>query len=160
MKKIFLIIAIIPILLSAQNMDVLWNSEVENPEGEILKLEHFKGQIIYLDLWASWCLPCRYEFPKFEKLAEEYKNKPIHFVGLSVDFDRNKWLKYLKKKEPSIPEYRYLPQSDKVFSKEFSVNGIPHFILINKDGTLYENNTTRPSEPEIEEILDKMLKQE
>lgn len=144
---------------NAQSLDSIWNIQIEDEQGKTRKLSDFKGKVIYVDVWASWCLPCRWEFPKFEYLADEYKNKNIIFLSLSVDESKEKWLKFLQRKKHHLEEFRVTDSDEKRFSDYFEIYALPHFILIDSKGNLYQNNTLRPSDIGIDNLLTKVLSQ-
>lgn len=103
--------------------------------------------------------PCRAELPFLSKIEETYKKKNIHFVSLSVDntSDRDKWKKFvLDNKLPGIQV-----MADKAFEssfiKNFNIQGIPSFILIDPQGIIVAADAKRPSDPAFIEQLDKLL---
>jgi thiol-disulfide isomerase/thioredoxin len=64
-----------------------------------LCFDDFKGQYIYVDIWASWCLPCRQEAPFFEALKERYKAKNLVFLSLSIDESESDWRGFLQNRK-------------------------------------------------------------
>ena len=73
----------------------------DNYKGGKTKLEDFRGKYVYIDVWATWCAPCRAEIPFLKKLEEKYHQKDIVFLSLSIDQlkDVEKWRKLIKDKE-------------------------------------------------------------
>jgi thiol-disulfide isomerase/thioredoxin len=125
--------------------------QFEDLKGQVHHLSEFKGKYVYLNLWASWCKSCSEEFSYLKKLAKELKNSPIVFVSISVDSDRDVWLK--KVKELGLSGNQWIV-TDKNFLKMLGVKEVPHSLLYSKEGTLLQYKAPRPSS---EEALKKIL---
>ena len=126
--------------------------------GNIVNINDFKGKVVYLDVWASWCLPCRRQIPKLKELKEIYKNEPdLIFMYVSIDSKLEKWKKFVRKKELHgihlIANAFFINE----FSNKYGIFAIPHFILIDKNGNVFENDTARPGWPELRNKLDLLL---
>ena len=121
-------------------------------DGKEWTLQNFRGKYVYIDMWATWCAPCRREAPYFEALAERFKDADIIFLGLSVDRDKSKWEEMVKAGGLSGVQLYLGPQSE--FQKAYKAEGIPHFILIDKDGCIVSNDMSRPSSDETAPALD------
>jgi len=142
----------------SQSRAEVLNVVMEDLDGKKYELHDFIGKVIYIDMWASWCLPCRWEFPKWADLKKEYKDKDVVFIGLSIDHEHHKWVKYITKKEKTKGQYIGIQPSLDVFEEKYGIYAVPHFILIDKRGNVFENNTSRPSSGETINIkLDKLL---
>lgn len=124
------------------------------PDGKIVKLSDFKGKVIYLDIWATWCGPCIGEAPYFEKLAEKFAGTDIVFIPVSTDNPKEIWISYLKEHHKKLPQYITLGDDLKV---NWKIAGIPRFILIDKDFRIIDANASRPSNPKTEQILHALL---
>lgn len=120
-------------------------------DGEMHSLSEFRGKYVYIDMWATWCGPCRQETPYLKALAEEFKDAQIVFLGLSVDKDKEAWEKMVR--GGGLPGVQlYLgPQSR--FQEQYRVEGIPRFILLDKDGKIISNDMSRPSSEETAETI-------
>lgn len=127
---------------------------MEDVQGGIHKLSDFKGKIIYLDLWATWCGPCIAESPAFEALAEKYKDKEVEFVAVSTDTQKSAWLEYLSAHDKKLTQYN---STDRVLKADWCIVYIPRFILINKDFTIIDSYAPRPSTDEAVAALDSLL---
>ncbi len=134
--------------------------DYENYKGGTTKLEDLKGKVVYIDVWATWCAPCRAEIPYLKKLEEKYHDKDIAFVSISVDVlkDHEKWKKFVKDKELGGIQLFADKDWKSQFVKEFAISGIPRFILIDKEGKVFKANAPRPSSNEITSLLDEILK--
>ncbi len=138
----------------------------ENYKGGTTKLSDLKGNYVYIDVWATWCGPCKQQIPYLKKLEHEFKGKPIKFVSISIDdarrnggsWDRakEKWRKFVKdNKLGGIQLFADKGwQSD--FIKAYGIRGIPRFILLDKEGKILYPNAPRPSQTTIKNILDNL----
>ncbi|MDP5199456.1 redoxin family protein [Flavobacterium sp. DG2-3] len=120
----------------------------------------FKGKFVYIDLWATWCGPCKAEIPHMKKIEEDYHGKNIVFVSLSLDKakDAQKWKDFVTKQELKGIQL----MADKDFgsdvAKNYDVNAIPRFLLFDTKGNIINADALRPSNPELRVQLDKLLK--
>ncbi len=118
-----------------------------------------KGKAVYVDFWATWCAPCCAEIPYMEKLAGKFKdNNEIVLISISVDNNRKKWEEKVKADNPSWPQYIISPKGEKEFDSIYNINGIPRFMLIDKNGCFIDNDTIRPSFDGSEEFLKNSIK--
>lgn len=122
---------------------------------DIFTLEDFKGKILYIDLWASWCGPCREEIPNYKKLVERYKNNPqVAFLGIAVSDGEKEWRKALTEEKPT---WLQLYDRDGVVARSYVANAIPKYILIDAAGKVLNFNAPGPGSPEILKALDAVL---
>ena len=113
-------------------------------DGKQWTLADFRGKYIYIDMWATWCAPCRREMPYLKALEEKFKDAQIVFLGLSTDSDKSKWEAMVKTGELTGVQLYLGPQS--AFQKAYQIDGIPRFILLDKEGKIIDNNMSRPSQ--------------
>ncbi|PCI03271.1 MAG: thioredoxin [Flavobacteriaceae bacterium] len=131
----------------------------ENIKGGTTSLEDLKGKFVYVDVWATWCGPCKAEIPSLKALEKEFHKENIEFVSISVDkaADREKWIAMVNDKElEGIQLF-----SDKSWSSDFVkgylIKGIPRFILIDPQGNIVNSNAPRPSSDKIKGLLNTSL---
>lgn len=129
---------------------------LENNSGNAYSLEGFKGKVVYIDLWASWCVPCRKETPSFKILYNKYKNDTrIVFISIAVHDGINEWKKAL---EEDKPDWIQLLDKEGIVWKSYVANTIPKFILIDKQGNILDFDAPRPSSgEEIEKLLNQEI---
>ena len=134
--------------------------DYENFKGGKTKLSDLKGKYVYIDNWATWCGPCRAEIPFLQKIEEKYHGKNIEFVSISIDTkkDYEKWKKFVADKQ--LGGIQLIADNDwsSDFMKAFGINSIPRFILIGPDGKVVDADADRPSSPQLQQTLDKLLK--
>lgn len=125
-----------------------------NQDNILTKLSQFEGNIILLEFWASWCIPCREQNPKLNKTYEKYKNKGFEIVGVSLDFKKQNWLKAIKQDKLEWIHLSELNGHDNLASLIYEINEIPNNILIDKSGFIIGKNL-KPSR--LNEVLSDML---
>lgn len=132
--------------------------EMSTPDGKIVKLSDLKGKAIYLDIWATWCGPCRKEIPSMAKVAEHYKNSDkVSIISISVDSNQKAWQKLLKKDQPQWPQFVVPGDFESPLLKLYGINGIPRFMMFDKEGRIVNINAPRPSSKDIVEYIDNHL---
>ena len=134
--------------------------DYENHKGGKTKLEDLLGKYVYIDVWATWCGPCRQEIPFLKKVEEKYHGKNIEFVSISVDVDKDheKWKTFVTEKELGGIQLFADKNWNSEFMKSYGINSIPRFILIDPKGNIVKADAERPSSPKLQEELDKLLK--
>lgn len=128
--------------------------EMVTPEGNKVLLSSLFGKIIYIDMWATWCGPCVKETPAMEALAGRMSSRDdIVCISISTDETAKPWLEKLEKDQPDWPQYRLEPEAEEEFAKSLNINAIPRFIIVDKDGKIYDADAIRPSNPDIDATL-------
>lgn len=127
--------------------------------GKVISLSDFKGKVVYVDVWATWCVPCRAEMPKLKELEKEYHGKDIVFLSVSVDPQKDyaKWERFVIEHELKGVQL-FAGDKAKELDLPYGIRSIPRFILVGKDGSLIEKDAPRPSSSEIKVVLDAALK--
>ena len=101
--------------------------------------QDFKGKILVLDFWASWCGPCRGEIPNVKKAYETYHEKGVEFLSVSIDKDEVAWRKALE--DEQMPWCQVLaPQAGKEVKKLYQFSAIPFIVVIDREGKIVGKN--------------------
>lgn len=131
----------------------------ENYKGGQTSLADLKGKYVYLDIWATWCGPCKGEIPFLKEVEKTYHSKNIEFVSISVDElrDHDKWAKMVKENELTGIQLFSDKNWESEFVKDYKISGIPRFILIDPSGKIVSAEAPRPSAPELKVLLDQLL---
>jgi len=124
-------------------------------DGNEFSLASFKGNLIYVDVWATWCGPCKAEIPSLQKLEKEYHEQNITFLSVSVDTDKDAWLKMVKEKE--LGGTQLWADGWSKITKDYAIFGIPRFMLFSGEGNVISTNAPRPSSEEIKGLLESNL---
>jgi len=128
-------------------------------DGKAVALKSLRGKYVYIDVWATWCGPCKAEIPFLTQIEHDYKDKNIYFVSLSVDQtkDKTKWINYVK--DNKLKGIQLMADQDfgSDFVKKFNINSIPRFLLIDPAGKIVSGDAKRPSDPELRKEFDRLL---
>ena len=124
-------------------------------EGNEISLTSFKGDLVYVDVWATWCGPCKAEIPSLQKLETDYHGKDITFMSVSVDTDKQAWEKMVAEKE--LGGVQLWADGWSKITKDYAIFGIPRFLLFDAKGNVISTNAPRPSSDEIRELLEANL---
>lgn len=132
----------------------------ENHKGGTTSLADLKGKYVYLDIWATWCGPCIQEIPHLQAIEKKYHDKKIEFVSISVDEekDHEKWKKFVSNRGLGGIQLYADKDWSSDFIKAYNIIAIPRFILIGPDGNVIDADAARPSNPVLQEQLNKLLK--
>ncbi|PCI11959.1 MAG: redoxin [Flavobacteriaceae bacterium] len=128
----------------------------ENYDGSTTSLDDLKGKFVYIDVWATWCGPCKQQIPYLKKVEAAYHGKNIEFVSISTDRKNkyNAWRKMIKNKE--MGGIQLFAGDDYSFSQAYQINSIPRFILIDPEGNIVDANAPRPSDPNLTKLFDSL----
>lgn len=134
-------------------------SNYENHAGGSTSLEELKGKFVYIDVWATWCGPCKAEIPHLKKVEADFHNENIEFVSVSIDRpkDYEKWIAMVTDKELSGVQLFADNNWESKWVKDYYIKGIPRFILIDPDGNIISPDAPRPSSPKLRTMLQELL---
>lgn len=117
-------------------------------------IANYKGKILLIDFWASWCGPCRKEIPNLKKYYEKYKDKGVAFLSVSIDGKKEDWKKALAEENMDW-EQVLAPHSGKEIMELYQFSGIPFIILLDKEGKIFGKHLRGE---QIDEAISKLLK--
>jgi len=123
--------------------------------GKKVSLSDFKGKYVYIDVWATWCGPCKKEQPLLKELEEACKNYNIEFLSVSVDTEKKKWEEMVKAQSFGGTQLIADKAFNSTIAKEYNIQGIPRFMLIDKEGNIIDISASRPS-GDIKNIIDQL----
>ncbi len=128
---------------------------MKTTDGKELSLERFKGKVLLVDFWATWCPPCRAEIPNLVKAYNEFKDKGFEIIGISFDKSRDDFDSYLTENKMEWPQYFDGKGWENEVGPTYGIQSIPTMYLLDKEGKVI---TTELRGGKLEEELAKQLK--
>jgi len=132
-----------------------FNFTLKSTSGETVSLSDFKGNVVIIDFWATWCPPCRMSTPALVKLNKKYRGKGVTILGVSLDEDKDEVAPYM---EHANVEHIVL-YSDSSIDKNYKIRSIPTFLVIDQEGNIKKRyngfypGMEREWESDIKELL-------
>ena len=131
------------------------NFTAPTPEGKIISLFSIMGKVTIIDFWASWCRPCRAQNPHLKKIYQQYHDKGLNIISVSLDHNKKAWLKAIK--DDDMPWYHvsHLKGWKEPVAQQFHVRFIPQTFIIDKKGILrYKNLRGKLLEQKVTQLLE------
>ena len=119
-------------------------------------LTKLANRYVVLDVWATWCAPCKKEAPYFEELADKYTSEQLAFVSVSIDENKNAWRMEAAGNRAKVLQL-WAKNANEDFSKSFAVSSIPRYMLIDPKGNIVNADLPPPSDPQFEAILQREI---
>lgn len=124
------------------------------PDGKPLSLSSFRGKIVLVDFWASWCGPCRKENPNVVRMYNKYNKKGFEILGVSLDEDKDKWIAAIKKDGLIWNHVSDLKGWSSEACKLYGIDAIPFTVLLDKEGKIIAKSLRGPAlEQKLEELF-------
>lgn len=145
-------------LTSTENSTFTAKSGMNSGANENEILQRFRGKLVFVDFWASWCVPCRREMPAMREIKKAYLGKDIVFITISIDQSLLSWQKAHDAEQLAAETSFLMSKKDSVFVfMNKVIDEIPRYFLINKDGSLISDNAPWPADAELRRLIDKYL---
>ncbi|WP_298709580.1 TlpA disulfide reductase family protein [Chitinophaga sp.] len=134
-----------------------YNFNYPDLAGKEVSLAGLKGKVVVVDMWATWCGPCKAEIPHLKKLETDMHGKDVVFVSISVDEekDKEKWANFVQKE--SLGGVQLFASGWSGMTKFYGVNAIPRFMVFDKAGKIVNVDAPRPSQPELKSLIQTLL---
>jgi thiol-disulfide isomerase/thioredoxin len=139
------------------------NNNLLSLNGHVIKnikkiIKKNRGKIILIDLWASWCKPCRSEIPILKEYQKVFQNQSIVFISISLDKNIGKW-DFASKLEglPPWNSFIFLKPGKDRFEKKYKTQTIPRYIIFKKNGKILNADAPPPSSPKLKELINEYL---
>ena len=112
--------------------------------GENLRLEEYRGQVVLINFWASWCGPCRQEMPILDRLHQRYEDTGFSVLGVNVEEDATPARKVIEKTNVTFP---VLLDSEQAVSRMYDLKAMPSTVVVDRDGNVrYVHNGYKPGD--------------
>lgn len=110
--------------------------------GHPVRLADLKGKVVFIDFWATWCAPCLVSMPKVKEMEEQFKDRSdVVFLKVNVRDDGQRWKDFVRKRKLGGTNLFADGDHTKALFKAYNFDGIPHFVLVGKDGKLVDAAT-------------------
>src|SRR6185295_4817804 len=142
--------------LRAQQAEVFPDLEFAGEEGGTVRLSQLKGNVVLLNVWATWCGPCRMELPIVQRMYDKYSDRNFVVLAVNVDADRNRIQPFMKRYNISLPIYYASPED----AGQMTMRGIPATFILGPDRTMLDHvvGFSERAEEHWKQIIEKRLK--
>lgn len=131
--------------------------ELKSEKGNLIDTKNYRGKLLFVDFWASWCAPCRKQMPDIVKIYNQYKEQDFRILAVSLDSekDRQKWLDAIKKENATWDNVIETDEFSGKVSKMYNIRSIPSNFLVDEQGIIINENI---SPKQLEEYLTRYFK--
>jgi len=135
----------------------IFDFELPNENGKKLQSKNYRGKILFIDFWASWCEPCRKQMPEIKRIYSKFKKHKFKILAVSLDSkkDKQKWLNTIIKENSTWDNVIETGEFDSKIAKMYNIQSIPSNFLIDDKGIIIDQNI---SPEELEEQLHTLFK--
>ena len=130
--------------------------EATDISGNSFSYKNFQGKYLFIDIWATWCVPCRMEIPYLEALKKKYAGQAVEFMSVSVDANADAWKKFVQPIE-NKDQFHSNPARQFCIREVYHAELIPAFVLIDPQGKIINPTCFRPSDPALGLLIDDLL---
>lgn len=120
-------------------------------DGKVRRLKDFRGKVVLVDVWATWCKPCLAEQPALEELEKSFEGKDVVFLSISIDTEKDKWKNMVETKK--LSGVHLYTNNQGSLLRDYEVTEVPRFILFDKNGKMVSFKAARPSDPKLKELI-------
>ena len=124
--------------------------EIETFDGETIRLSDFEGNVVVLNFWASWCPPCRWEMPFFERMSQEYKDQDVVFLGVAISDTLENVRAFAE--GVGVTYSNGLDETGEI-ARNYSVVSLPTTFFIGKDGNIERRLSSAANEGVLKVFL-------
>lgn len=116
--------------------------ELPNENGKLLQTKNYRGKILFIDFWASWCKPCRKQMREIKNIYEQFKNHNFKILAVSLDADKDKqkWLKAIIKEKSTWDNVIETGEFNGKVAKMYNIQSVPSNILVDEKGIIIDQN--------------------
>ena len=130
--------------------------EAESLDGQTIKLSDYKGKVVLLDFWATWCPPCVHEMPSVVAAYNKYNSQGFEIIGISLDTNKEKLRNFINDNDVKWIQIFDRGSGDDSIASVYKINAIPTPILLDKEGKIFDKNARGSRlEQGIEELFNR-----
>jgi thiol-disulfide isomerase/thioredoxin len=134
------------------------NFTLDHMEGGKKSLSDYKGKVVYMDVWATWCMPCIEAMNQSKPLKEAFAdNKDVVFLYVSIDENEDKWRKFVKNKNVKGEHLISREGLEEKILDLYSIPFIPRFVLIDKEGNVVQFEAKAPNDKTLIDDIKALL---
>jgi thiol-disulfide isomerase/thioredoxin len=133
------------------------NFSIQNANGDFISLEEFKGNVVYIDFWATWCKPCLSEINPSRELQNKLADYDIKFINIGIESKYNTWSNLISTKNIEGINLFANNEVEKKIKEDYFIQGLPRYVIIDKDGRIFDFSAKKPSDPKLEADLKSIL---
>lgn len=128
------------------------------PDSTWISLSDYKGKVVVVDVWATWCEPCKRMMPLFKQLEEEMKGENIAFLSVCVGVwvETDKWLE-MSKQFQIEENTSFVNGWNSDFVKSYHISGVPRYMIFDEEGRIVSVSAPNPTTPKLKELIEKTL---
>lgn len=131
----------------AQGRLEIRNYSFKDTHNKTVKLGDFKGKVVILDFWASWCQPCVKSFPTTKEVMREFEGQEVVFITINTDKEKYKWKPALKQYKP--PGIALYAKKKNPILRALAVEHLPRYVILDKKGLVYQYEAKSPYEERL-----------
>ncbi|MGB1205580.1 MAG: thioredoxin-like domain-containing protein [Chitinophagales bacterium] len=121
-------------------------------------MQKYKGKVVYIDFWASWCKPCLMEMPSMQRVKQTFRNKDVVFLHLSSDSKKSKWKRAIRKHNVTGEHYLMNRNFHEDASRTLILTSLPRHVLIDKAGNIVAEHAKPPGDFSLIDDINELLK--
>jgi len=148
-----------PVIIEEEQVSDQYNVELLGVDGKKFNLSDLRGKVLYVDIWASWCGPCRKQFPAAKELKSKLSKKELKnivFLYISIDNTETVWKKAIDQLKIEGTHAISKGGWGSEVTTKFDVRSIPRYFIFDKKGRAVNTNAPRPSDPQLLGVLRKL----
>jgi peroxiredoxin len=156
MRLLFILLLLVQFRVSAQPQLQIPASDfrLPTPAGDSISLSSYRGKVVLLDFWASWCAPCRVANKNLVKIYPRLKEKGVVVISISLDENRKPWLEAVKKDRLGWVQLREVRGWYSSVTTDWAVNKIPATFLIDQEGNVVGRDLL---EADLEKMINELI---